>query len=136
MLKCRGEFCNKLNAGTYESLTLSFFLFFSLALSLSTSLPLHVDSSLLADYMGELEGLKDWRRLALKLGYSAKEVKKINENNKGQKEDCIMEVMDMWLQRGPSSTTAALIQALDGIQEHTIASRLHKGKDSYYIISK
>ena len=105
-------------------------------LSLSTSrllfpsLPL--DPSLLADYIAELEELKDWRRLALKLGFSTKEVKKIKKDNTGQKEDCIMEMMDMWLQRGPSSTTAALIQALDGIKEHTIAARLHEGKDSCY----
>ena len=69
-------------------------------------------------------------RLALKLGFSIEEVRKIKEDNNGQKEDCIMEVMNKWLERAPSSTTAALIQALDGIKEHTIAARLHEGKDS------
>ena len=89
-----------------------------------------LDPSLLADYIVALEGLKDWHTLAFKLGFTFKEVRKIKEDNKGQKEDCIMEVMDLWLQRGPSSTTPALIQALEEIQEHTIAARLHQGKDS------
>ena len=97
---------------------------------LSPSLPL--DPSLLADYIGELEGLKDWRRLALKLGFSFEEVKKIKEDNKGQQEDCILEVMSKWLQREPISTTAVLIQALKGIQEYTIAARLREGEDSCY----
>ena len=96
---------------------------------------LPLDPSLLADYIGALEGLKDWRRLAFKLGFTFEEVKKIKEDNKGQKEDCIMEVMNKWLQRGPSSTTPALIQALEGIQEHAIAASLHEGTHSVKILA-
>ena len=58
---------------------------------------------------------------------------KIKEENKGQKQDCVMQMMNKWLQRGPSSTRAVLIQALDGIEEHTIAARLHEGKDSLLV---
>ena len=56
---------------------------------------------------------------------------KIKEQNKDQKQGCIMQMMNKWLQRGPSSTRAVLIQALDGIEEHTIAARLREGKDSF-----
>ena len=43
-----------------------------------------------------------------------------------------MEVMNKWLQRGPTSTIPALINALGGIQEHTIAASLLGGNDSCY----
>lgn len=83
-----------------------------------------VDTAMLADYMDLLYELKDWRRLALRLHFSFDEIRKIVADNDSKKEECIMEAMDKWLRRGPSSTIPALIKGLHGVQEHGIADRL------------
>ena len=78
-----------------------------------------------------MRDLQDWRRLALRLHFSFAEIKKIAAENEGEKEYCIMEVMNKWLEKGPTSTRAALIKALHGVQEHAIAASFQEGNEEF-----
>lgn len=90
---------------------------------------LTIDSSELADLLVQLQGLKDWRILALKLGFTFDAVMKIKEDNKHNDDDCVMEIMYTWLKKGPSSTMQALTEALEAVHESAIAARIRGGKE-------
>lgn len=90
---------------------------------------LTLDPSELADLLVKLHGLKDWKRLALKLGFTYDTIKKMKEGSEDKEDDCIMEVMHTWLLKGSSSTRQALIQALEAVQESAVAARIRGGKE-------
>ena len=78
----------------------------------------------------KLKNLVEWQRLGLALGLLYSTLKKIKKEQQGDIDDCMMEMLEAWLQQRDNVTKtgvpswAVLRRALEEIDENQLASEI------------
>ena len=98
---------------------------YSVRCDLVISLPAAAATPLLKELSNALDSVVNWHSLGVKLGLEDHELSTIEQNYRGDgNERCKHEMLSRWLRSDKLSTWKAIVDALQQMGEHTVASKI------------
>ena len=68
-----------------------------------------------------------WQRLGVQLGLDINGLKALSKKNPSDPEQCLMDMLDMWLkQKGSAATWAIIVEAIQAIGDNALAENIAK----------
>ena len=76
--------------------------------------------------VNELNSVSDWHSLGINLDLKRHQISEIERNHRGDEKRCKTEILGCWLDNSAEPTWAAVAEALDLMEAHTVAEKIQQ----------